>query len=426
MVQEKSDDSSLIYGGDEVTALVLDPGSVWTRVGFAGEETPKCVLPSDFAYFPQSDGSRKFCIGDHALLFPQTNLEVDNPMKEGVIHDWEACTAIWDHAFNERLRVDTSDHPLLVTEPSWNPPKAREKTMEIAFESLGFPAFFLSKQGVCAAFANGKSTALVVDVGGKMASVIPVYDGAVVRKGILKQELGGAAINERIRQALDNTGISYIPQYQIERKQMYSSEQPFEPIRRQHPPVTQSFHEYSVQRLLHQFKENTCSFTDVPFGQSAPAARQAKPFEFPSGFHTTFGDERFAVCEPIFDPSFRFIGGDSSKGKGLVGLAHLAYQSISACDIEYRGAMLNNIVITGGTTLLPSFSRRLQNELSALLPGHRAKVQALGNTVERKCAAWLGASILASLSTIHQLWISKCEYDEVGPDRNLLIERRCK
>jgi actin len=33
---------------------------------------------------------------------------------------------------------------------------------------------------------------------------------------------------------------------------------------------------------------------------------------------------------------------------------------------------------------------------------------------ERKYSVWIGGSILASLSTFQQMWISKQEYDEWG------------
>jgi actin-related protein len=34
---------------------------------------------------------------------------------------------------------------------------------------------------------------------------------------------------------------------------------------------------------------------------------------------------------------------------------------------------------------------------------------------ERKYSVWIGGSILGSLSTFGQMWISKQEYDECGP-----------
>jgi len=92
-------------------------------------------------------------------------------------------------------------------------------------------------------------------------------------------------------------------------------------------------------------------------------------------------------------------------------------------DVELRPLLLSNVVVTGGSSLLFGFTDRINNELSALYPGPRVRLNAPGITVERKFAGWLGASILASLGTFHQLWISKREYEEHGAG---IVEKRCK
>ena len=45
----------------------------------------------------------------------------------------------------------------------------------------------------------------------------------------------------------------------------------------------------------------------------------------------------------------------------------------------------------------------------------------IGSTHERKNGAWLGASILGSLGTHTDIWMSKAEYDEYG---STLINRK--
>lgn len=40
----------------------------------------------------------------------------------------------------------------------------------------------------------------------------------------------------------------------------------------------------------------------------------------------------------------------------------------------------------------------------------KVKIHAPGNPTERRYGGWLGGSILASLGTFHQLWISKEEW----------------
>lgn len=55
----------------------------------------------------------------------------------------------------------------------------------------------------------------------------------------------------------------------------------------------------------------------------------------------------------------------------------------------------------------------MQKEITSLAPSSmKVKIVA---PPERKYSVWIGGSILASLSTFQQMWISKQEYDEAGP-----------
>jgi len=65
---------------DEISALVLDPGTSWTRAGFAGEDTPKAVIPTDYGVTP--DGKLHF--GDNDVHTVRPGMEIRNPMKDGV------------------------------------------------------------------------------------------------------------------------------------------------------------------------------------------------------------------------------------------------------------------------------------------------------------------------------------------------------
>ena len=73
----------------------------------------------------------------------------------------------------------------------------------------------------------------------------------------------------------------------------------------------------------------------------------------------------------------------------------------------------SNIVLSGGDTMFPGIADRITKELTALAPSNmKIKVTA---RPERKHAAWIGGSILGSLFTFEQIWISKSKSDEYGP-----------
>merc|ERR1711981_630759 len=89
-------------------------------------------------------------------------------------------------------------------------------------------------------------------------------------------------------------------------------------------------------------------------------------------------------------------------------------------DVDLRRSFYNNIVFSGGTTMYPGMGERMTKELSALAPS-TMKIKVVASA-ERKYSVWIGGSILASLSTFQQMWISKDEYDESGP---AIVHRKC-
>ncbi|KAK4510650.1 uncharacterized protein ATC70_005082 [Mucor velutinosus] len=482
------------YGGDEVNALVFDMGSTMTRAGYAGEDTPRVMFPTSFGYVdveeqvaeapteqtnaedtvmteaseqppapaPQQTGiktTRKYYIGDNKINTFRSNMEIKSPLSNGLVEDWDAVEHIWDATFNQMLRIDPRNHPLLCTEVAWNTPENRQKTMQLAFEKFDFPAFYLTPDAVMTAFSVGRATALVLDSGGGVTSAVPVYDGFVLKKGILHQPLAGDSIVDKIKQQLDaELNYTITPHYKIAKKKAVEKDQQPDIELRPLEGITDSFNEYQINRVLNEFKETICQVADTGFEEDALSSRSKKTFEFPDGFSHSFGLDRFKLPEMLFQPNVydstapkkteektehedREASEDKDKDKEkettekddamqvdqekdskFIGVHDMVYNSINNCDIDLRPLLFNNVVVTGGDTLFKGFNERLNHELPLKAPGSKIKIHAAGNTTERKSSSWLGGSILASLGTFHQLWVSRKEYEEFGDS---IVHRRC-
>uniref|UniRef100_A0A8C2XMD1 Actin beta n=1 Tax=Cyclopterus lumpus TaxID=8103 RepID=A0A8C2XMD1_CYCLU len=102
------------------------------------------------------------------------------------------------------------------------------------------------------------------------------------------------------------------------------------------------------------------------------------------------------------------------------GIHETTYNSIMKCDVDIRKDLYANTVLSGGTTMYPGIADRMQKEITALAPP-TMKIKIIAPP-ERKYSVWIGGSILASLSTFQQMWISKQEYDESGP---AIVHRKC-
>jgi actin-related protein len=103
-----------------------------------------------------------------------------------------------------------------------------------------------------------------------------------------------------------------------------------------------------------------------------------------------------------------------------LGIHETTYNSIMKCDIDIRKDLYANTVLSGGTTMYPGIADRMQKEITSLAPS-TMKIKIVAPP-ERKYSVWIGGSILASLSTFQQMWISKQEYDESGPS---IVHRKC-
>merc|ERR1712129_79400 len=72
---------------------------------------------------------------------------------------------------------------------------------------------------------------------------------------------------------------------------------------------------------------------------------------------------------------------------------------------RYPQGSLRNVVLSGGTPWFQGIGEYLTKEVTALVSTTR-KLKVVAPP-ERKYAVWIGGSILSSLSTFQQMWISK-------------------
>merc|ERR1712087_61822 len=105
-------------------------------------------------------------------------------------------------------------------------------------------------------------------------------------------------------------------------------------------------------------------------------------------------------------------------------LPEMVSECIRACDTDMRRELWGSVVVAGGGSLLPGLNERLHARLNELVPQMSMKVKLLSASApaERRFAVWIGGSILASLGSFQQLWMSKQEYNELGVSA---IHRKC-
>ncbi|CAK5083856.1 unnamed protein product [Meloidogyne enterolobii] len=210
---------------------------------------------------------------------------------------------------------------------------------------------------------------------------VPVYEGYAFPHAILRLDVAGNDLTDYLMKMLNERGYSLSTS--------------------------------SDRKTVEEMKEKLC-YVALDFEKEMTKAASSLEKKYKSHYNEllTIGNESFRCPEALFQPSF--------LGMKMEGIHQTCFNSIMKCDTDVHKELFANIVLSGGSTMYPGISDRMQKEITALAPSEtKIKITA---PPERKYSAWIGGSIVAGLSTFPKICMGKQEYDEFGPS---FVHRRC-
>lgn len=372
---------------EDQVPCVVDNGSGMVKAGLAGEDAPSCVFPSIIGR-PKHAGimvgmeQKDFFVGDEAQS-KRGILHLSYPIESGIITSWDEMEQIWNHTFYNELRVAPQEHPVLLTEAPLNPKTNREKMISMMFENFEVSASYIQIQAILSLYASGRTTGIVMDSGDGVSHTVPIYEGYALPHAIKRLDLAGRSLTGHLATLLTGAGYSFTTSSELEN--------------------------------VREIKEKLC-YVAYNYEEELQRADETDEietsYELPDGQTITISKERFECPEGLFQPSMLGMEAD--------GIHLITFNSIMACDLDIRKDLYQNIVLSGGTTMYEGIGERMTKDITALAPASmQVKVIA---PPERKFSVWIGGSILSSLSTFATQWITKEEFDEVGPG---IVHRKC-
>ena len=367
----------------EPETLVIHNGSGMMKAGYAGDDAPRVVMPS-LVEKPRNQGimagvNLDDCYVGNEARSNRRIMSLRYPIQRGVITDWDCMEKLWNHIFTNELRLNPSDYPVICTDSPSYAIENREKMAQIMFETFNVPAFHVVNTATLALYASGRTTGTVLQSGDGVTYAATIYEGVTIPHGIQRLDIGGRDLIEYMMKLFTEKGYSFVT---------------------------------SAEREIVRDIKEKLGYVASNYSDEYHSENLERLYELPDGNIITITHERFRCTEPLFCPKLLEI---ESKG-----IHELIYDSINKCCFDIRKELYANIVLAGGNTMFPGIGDRLHKELSILAPND-LKLKVI-SPPERKYSIWIGGSILGSLSTMENMWITKSSYEECGPS---IIQKMC-
>ncbi|XP_077106189.1 actin-related protein T2 [Ranitomeya variabilis] len=364
-------------------AVIFDNGSGLCKAGISGEAIPRSVITSVVGRprvrSPLTGIDQKICyIGEDAQA-RRGILALTYPVERGIITSWDDMEKIWSYVYNHELGLSASDQPVFLTETPLSPIANRKKMAEIMFEGFNVPGIHVASQAALPLYSSGATTGMFVNSGHGVTHMVPIYEGCIITNTVVRLNLAGWDITDFLVKLLLEVGHSFVSS--------------------------------AEQEIARDIKEHLC-YIQLNGNPPCGTTGGSKIYHLPDGNTISLDSQLYRAPEILFQPSI--IGIEAT------GLHEMIYTTIMKCPIDVRRDLFSNIVLSGGTTMIPGFNHRIFEEILPMVPnGVKVNVVLQENG---QFAVWMGASVLSSLQTFRELWVTKCEYMDIGPSALL---RKC-
>lgn len=366
--------------------VVLDIGQFSSKIGFAGEDNPSNVFLTIVGKPKYHDIEGQYTQQKQELYVGEEIqslglYKIFYPIQKGEVVNWNHFKKIMEYIFYN-LRVDSTLVNILYAIHPLFPKKEIHRLFELFLEDYQCMAFYPVLDSMLTLYSGGFQTGLVIEIGDSSTRIIPIYEGYKINHAIKILETGGKVLTRYMGEKIKNSvGFS----------------------------VDSSLRKELVRAL----KERAC-FVSLDYKEDVKRSDQyEKEYSLPDGTTISLSRERFEIPELLFNPT---------SDLEAIPLHKAILDSVEACDVDIRSDLLNNIFLSGGSSMFPNLKQRIILELELELMRRKKKDQRIRIIAprERTYSVWVGGSILAMIPEFEDNWVTRADYFKEGIPEDFL------
>lgn len=265
--------------------------------------------------------------------------------------------------------MSPKDRKISIVESVLTPTTIRECVAKVLFFHFEVASVLFLPTHLVAISTLAVETAVVVDIGYKETTVIPVYSGVQVLNSWQAQPLGAEAVHEEIKSNLILNGVK---------------------------------EEILSDRVIEDIKVRTCFVTKHSRAAALKSNEKLQPC--PDVEYPIDGYDVIKVSGLLREIAFEVLFPEDNDH---LGLPYIILDAILKCPVDTRKALAENILLIGGTASALGITARLKAELMKLINSDYYKDRLFIQDIKFHSApskpnftAWLGGSIYSSTDLI--------------------------
>lgn len=293
------------------------------------------------------------------------------------------------------ILVSPKERKVVIVEDVFCPTEIRDTLAKVLFKHFEVLSIMFVPTHLVILSTLAIETALVVDIGYKEATVLPVCSGVQVLKAWQAQPLAAEAVHAEIK------------------RQLLENEVPIELL---------------SADVIENIKVRTCFVTTLE--RSRKYRDADPPTAPPSVDYPVEGKRIIQVPGALRETAFQVMFPEDND---RMGLPYIILDAVLACPMDVRRQLLENIVLIGGSAMVQGLKSRLRDEILDLVKSDWYKDKLFIDCVKfhslpakENFAAWLGGSIYGGTDFLNTKSLTRDVYAKLGrvPDWSNLDDNR--